>query len=99
MIRVGPGVKTATGCDRLSTQPRSEFSTIDSQVTIDVKSCKPLPGLVIRSFPAINTFFKTFLENKREAVVSVNGETVNLSFGSVRLQPGVNEIQIRINSF
>jgi hypothetical protein len=35
----------------------------------------------------------------REAVVSVNGEMVNLSFGSVRLGPGVNEIQIRINSF
>jgi hypothetical protein len=35
----------------------------------------------------------------RDAVVNVNGEPVNLSFGSVRLKPGVNEIEIQINSF
>ncbi|MCY1719023.1 family 78 glycoside hydrolase catalytic domain [Prolixibacteraceae bacterium Z1-6] len=35
----------------------------------------------------------------KNAVVSVNGESVSLSFGSIRLNPGVNEIEIRINSF
>lgn len=35
----------------------------------------------------------------KTAVVSLNGEAVNLSFGSVRLEPGVNEIALRINSF
>lgn len=34
-----------------------------------------------------------------EDVVTLNGETVNLSFGSIRLNPGVNDIEIRINSF
>ncbi len=34
-----------------------------------------------------------------EDVVTLNGEPVNLSFGSVRLSPGVNNIEIRINSF
>lgn len=34
-----------------------------------------------------------------QAVVSLNGKTVNLSFGSIRLNPGINEIEIRINSF
>jgi alpha-L-rhamnosidase len=34
-----------------------------------------------------------------EDVVTLNGESVNLSFGSVRLEPGKNEIEIRINSF
>jgi arylsulfatase A-like enzyme len=34
-----------------------------------------------------------------EDVVTLNGEPVNLSFGSVRLIPGVNDIEIRINSF
>jgi hypothetical protein len=34
-----------------------------------------------------------------EDVVTVNGEAVNLSFGSIRLNPGVNEIEIRVNSF
>jgi arylsulfatase A-like enzyme len=32
-------------------------------------------------------------------VVMVNGENANLSFGSIRLNSGVNEIEIRINSF
>jgi hypothetical protein len=32
-------------------------------------------------------------------VVTLNGESVNLSFGSIRLNPGVNNIEIRINSF
>jgi hypothetical protein len=34
-----------------------------------------------------------------QSVVSLNGETVNLSFGSIRLNPGLNEIEVRINSF
>jgi hypothetical protein len=34
-----------------------------------------------------------------EDVVTLNGEAVNLSFGSIRLNPGVNEIEIRVNSF
>ncbi len=32
-------------------------------------------------------------------VVTVNGEPVNLSFGTIRLEPGKSEIEIRINSF
>jgi alpha-L-rhamnosidase len=34
-----------------------------------------------------------------EDVVTVNGKQVNLSFGSIRLEPGVNEIEVRVNSF
>ena len=34
-----------------------------------------------------------------EDVVTLNGETVNLSFGSIRLNPGLNEIEVRVNSF
>jgi len=34
-----------------------------------------------------------------QAVVSLNGEPVNLSFGSIRLSPGMNHIEVRINSF
>ena len=32
-------------------------------------------------------------------VVTLNGETVNLEFGTIRLNPGVNEIEIKTNSF
>ncbi len=46
-----------------------------------------------------NMVARFVIDFPREAVVSVNGEMVNLSFGSLRLEPGVNEIQIRINSF
>lgn len=31
--------------------------------------------------------------------VSLNGEKVNTSFGSIRIQPGKNSIEIRVNSF
>ncbi|NQU55432.1 MAG: family 78 glycoside hydrolase catalytic domain [Bacteroidetes bacterium] len=34
-----------------------------------------------------------------EDVVTLNGELVNLSFDSIRLNPGMNKIEIRINSF
>lgn len=39
------------------------------------------------------------LDFSPQDVVSLNGKPVNLSFGSVRLEPGINEIEIRINSF
>jgi len=44
----------------------------------------------------VGEFIADFPEN---AVVSLNGQTVNLSFGSMRLAPGKNEILIQINSF
>ncbi|WP_044209230.1 sulfatase-like hydrolase/transferase [Flammeovirga sp. OC4] len=34
-----------------------------------------------------------------EDIVTLNGETVDTSFGSIRLEPGVNEINIKVNSF
>lgn len=34
-----------------------------------------------------------------QSVVTLNGEQVDLSFGSIRLNPGLNNIDIRINSF
>lgn len=39
------------------------------------------------------------LDFSPQAVVTLNGQAVNLSFGSIRLNPGVNEIEIKINSF
>jgi alpha-L-rhamnosidase len=34
-----------------------------------------------------------------DEVVTLNGEPVNTAFGAVRLDPGVNEIEIRVNTF
>jgi arylsulfatase A-like enzyme len=39
------------------------------------------------------------LDFSPQDVVTVNGEPVNLSFGTIRLNPGKNDIEIRINSF
>lgn len=36
---------------------------------------------------------------KSDDVVTLNGKTVDVSFGSIRLYPGVNVIEIRVNSF
>jgi arylsulfatase A-like enzyme len=38
-------------------------------------------------------------ESSSDAVVTINGQVVNPKFGSLRLNPGLNEIEIRINSF
>jgi hypothetical protein len=41
-----------------------------------------------------------FLGNfSSDAVISVNGEIMNPTLGSIRLSPGVSELEIRINSF
>jgi hypothetical protein len=34
-----------------------------------------------------------------EVEVNLNGEKVNTAFGSIRLNPGINSIEIRVNSF
>ncbi len=39
------------------------------------------------------------IDNYSDGEVSLNGQRVNPSFGSIRLNPGMNKIEIRINSF
>jgi len=46
-----------------------------------------------------NMVAEFIMDFPKTAVVSLNAELVNLSFGSVRLNPGVNNIEVRINSF
>ena len=41
----------------------------------------------------------SFMDLTSEDVVTLNGDIVNSSFGSVRLNPGVNKIVIEVNSF
>ena len=49
-----------------------------------------LPGNVVGDFE---------LPVSGDAVITNNGQTVNPSFGSIRLEPGLNRIEIRLNSF
>jgi len=39
------------------------------------------------------------LKTSSDDVVTLNGEKVNMAFGSIRLVPGINEITIKVNSF
>ena len=66
---------------------KGEYNRINNRLT---RYKMELPANVVGEF---NAGFSA------EDVVTVNGEPVNLSFGSVRLSPGVNDIEIRINSF
>jgi len=46
-----------------------------------------------------NTVGEFVADFSPQAVVSLNGKVVNLTFGSIRLNPGENNLEIRINSF
>jgi hypothetical protein len=46
-----------------------------------------------------NTAAEFYLAPSADNVVTLNGQKVNLAFGSIRLGPGVNRIELRVNSF
>lgn len=66
---------------------KGEYNRINNRLT---RYKVELPANVVGEFSA---------GFSAEDVVTLNGKPVNLSFGSVRLSPGVNDIEIRINSF
>jgi hypothetical protein len=46
-----------------------------------------------------NVSAELFLEYNPNDAISLNGEQVNTRFGSIRLSPGVNKIELQVNSF
>jgi hypothetical protein len=68
-------------------QIKAEFEKINNRLT---NYSIELPANMVGEFS---------VKFSPEDVVSLNGEIVNTSFGSVRLEPGVNKIQVKINSF
>ncbi|WP_439482798.1 sulfatase-like hydrolase/transferase [Cyclobacterium plantarum] len=71
-----------------------------------------LPGKVLASYQKVNNRLQRyvfelpanvsadlFLEFGPNDAVSLNGEKVNTQFGSIRLSPGRNEIELQVNSF
>jgi hypothetical protein len=68
-------------------QIKGQYSKVNNRLTNYIIE---LPANVVGEFG---------VELPANAVVSVNGQTVNTSFGTIRLEPGVSEIEIRINSF
>jgi alpha-L-rhamnosidase len=68
-------------------QIKGEFVKANNRLT---KYSIELPANVVGEF---------IVPLSSEEVVTLNGETVNTSFGSIRLHPGVNNIVIQVNSF
>jgi alpha-L-rhamnosidase len=68
-------------------QIRGEYKKISNRVQRFVIE---LPGNMVGEFDT-SAF--------TDLIITVNGESKNPAFGSIRLEPGVNEIELRINSF
>lgn len=68
-------------------QIKGEYKKVNDRLT---EYSIELPANVVGEFNG------DFQDN---VVVTLNGQTVNLSFGNIRLNPGVNHINIKINSF
>jgi hypothetical protein len=72
--------------------------TIKGQIKAEYKKLGARLTKYIIELPA-NMVGEFSMNFSPQAVVSLNGEVVNLSFGSIRLNPGINTIEIKINSF
>jgi alpha-L-rhamnosidase len=66
---------------------KGEYNKVSNRLT---QYSIELPGNMVGEFK---------VDLSPQDVVSVNGETVNLAFGTIRLNPGVSEIEVRVNSF
>jgi arylsulfatase A-like enzyme len=72
--------------------------TIKGQIKGEFKKANARLSKYSLELPA-NMIGKFSVKLSSEDVVTLNGETVNPEFGSVRLNPGMNEIVIQVNSF
>ena len=95
-----PGFGVASIKPQMSTLKHSSITipTIRGPIQGEYKKVSDRVKRYKLTLPAnmVGEFALDFAGNE---VVTVNGENANLSFGSIRLNSGVNEIEIRINSF
>ena len=101
------GIKAQTpGFGRVSIEPQMSslthssiiFPTVKGQIVAEYQKAGPRLSSYTIELPA-NMAAEFRMDFASQAVVTHNGEDVNLSFGSVRLDPGKNTIIVRINSF
>jgi len=95
-----PGFEVAKIKPQMGTLEKSSIvvPTIRGQIKCDYEKLSNRLSRYAVELPA-NMVAEFAMDFPGTSVVSLNGKTVNLSFGSIRLEPGVNEIEIRINSF
>ena len=95
-----PGYGVASIYPQLSNLTSSSIvvPTIKGQIKAEYKKVNNRLSQYFIELPA-NMVAEFKLNFQTNAVVTLNGQPVNISFGSIRLNPGVNKIEIRINSF
>nr|WP_319509486.1 family 78 glycoside hydrolase catalytic domain [uncultured Draconibacterium sp.] len=72
--------------------------TIKGEIKADFKKMNARMSTYAIELPA-NMIGEFSVKLSSEDVVTLNGQTVNPVFGSIRLNPGVNNISIQVNSF
>jgi hypothetical protein len=95
-----PGFSIALIKPQMSTLSYStiEVPTIHGQITGNFKKISNRLQEYKIKIPA-NMVGEMEMHTSDDAVITINGKTVNPAFKSIRLNPGMNHIEIRINSF
>jgi hypothetical protein len=95
-----PGYEVVSIKPQMSTLKNSSIKvpTIRGEITGDYRRINNRLTRYSIELPA-NMTGEFRMKWSSQDVVTLNGKSVNLMFDSVRLQPGKNEIEIRVNSF
>ena len=95
-----PGYEVVSIKPQMSTLKNSSIKvpTIRGEINAEFQQVNNRYSKYIIKLPA-NMVGEFITGLSPQDVVTVNGKPVNILFGTVRLEPGVNEIEIRVNSF
>lgn len=95
-----PGFEVVSIKPQMSSLKSSEIKvpTLLGEIKGSYKTIGPRLKIYNIELPA-NMLGDFVLTGAEGSFVTVNGEKVNPAFGSIRLNPGMNEISIKINSF
>lgn len=95
-----PGYTIANIKPQMSTLAESSITvpTIRGEIKASFEHINNRLEKYIIDIPA-NMVAEFHLPSDNEKVVKLNGEKVPLAFGSIRLLPGINEIELLVNSF
>ncbi|OHX64491.1 alpha-L-rhamnosidase-related protein [Flammeovirga pacifica] len=91
MVEINPQMSTLKNCSIEVPTVKGQIKGTYTKVSNRVKKFTiELPANMVGEFK---------LNLSSEDIVTLNGKTVNTSFGSLRLEAGKNEINIKVNSF
>ena len=95
-----PGASIVNIAPQLSTLEFSEVKVpfLTGEVEASFQKINPRLKRYVINLPA-NVSAELKLENDPEDSITLNGESVDTSFGTIRLSPGKNEIELKVSSF